>query len=54
MKLDLDLKTLIAIITLAATLGGFFYTTQDRLVHLEDNVIQLEKQVKRLIRQNKK
>ena len=54
MKLNLDLKTLITIITFAAVLSGFYYTTQDRLVHLEESVAQLEKQVKRLTRPNKK
>ena len=55
MKLEnLDIKTLITLLTFAAVLGGFYYTTQDRLSYLEEDVIQLEKQVKRLMRQNKK
>jgi hypothetical protein len=54
MKLDLDLKTLITIITFAAVIGGFYYTTQDRLTHLEENVVQLQKQIKRIARLNKK
>ena len=54
MDLKFDIKTLITLLTFAAAMGGFFYTTQDRLAHLEEDVIQLEKQVKRLIRQNKK
>ena len=55
MKLEnLDIKTLITLLTLAATMGGFYYTTQDRLTHLEEDVVKLEKQVKRLMRQNKK
>ena len=53
MKLNLDLKTLVTIITFAVAMGGFFYTTQDRLIHLEENITQLQKQVKRLMRQNK-
>ena len=54
MDLKFDIKTLITLLTFAAAMGGFFYTTQDRLAHLEEDVIQLEKQVKRIIRQNKK
>ena len=55
MKLEnLDIKTLITLLTFAAAMGGFYYTTQDRLNHLEENVVQLERQVKRLMRQNKK
>ena len=54
MKLDLDLKTLITIATFAAAMGGFYYTTQDRLTHLEEDVVQLQKQIKRAIRLNKK
>jgi hypothetical protein len=53
MKLqDLDIKTLITLLAFAATMGGFYYTTQDRLSHLEEDVVQLEKQVKRLLRKN--
>ena len=55
MKLEnLDIKTLITLLTFAAVLGGFYYTTQDRLSYLEEDVVKLEKQVKRLMRQNKK
>ena len=54
MKLNLDLKTLITIVTFAAVIGGFYYTTQDRLTHLEENVVQLQKQIKRIARLNKK
>jgi hypothetical protein len=53
-KLDLDIKTLITIITFAAVIGGFYYTTQDRLTHLEEDVIQLQQQIKRVTRLNKK
>ena len=52
MDLKFDIKTLITLLTFAAATGGFFYTTQDRLAHLEENVTQLEKQVKRLLRKN--
>ena len=54
MKLNLDLKTLITIVTFAAVIGGFYYTTQDRLIHLEEDVVQLQKQIKRVTRLNKK
>ena len=54
MKLDLDLKTLITIVAFAATMGGFYYTTQSRLDSLETAVTQLQKQIKRLTRLNKK
>ena len=48
--MKIDIKTLITLLTIAATLGGFFYTTQSRLDSLEDEVAQLQKQVKRLAR----
>ena len=54
MKLNLDLKTLITIVTFAAVIGGFYYTTQDRLTHLEEDVMQLQKQIKRGTKLNKK
>ena len=55
MKLDnLDIKTLIALLTIAATLGGFYYTTQNRLDSLETEVTNLQKQVKKITRQSKK
>ena len=54
MKLDLDLKTLITIVAFAATMGGFYYTTQSRLDSLETEVTQLQKQIKRVTRLNKK
>ena len=55
MKLEnLDIKTLITLLTCASVLGGFYYTTQDRLNHLEENVVQLQKQVKKIARKNKK
>ena len=48
MKINLDIKTLITIVTFAAMMGGFYYTTQSRLNDLESSVVKLEKQVKRL------
>jgi len=52
--MKLDIKTLITIITFAATLGGFYYATQLRLDRLEDNLVTIEKQIKQLKRQRKK
>ena len=54
MKIDLDLKTLITIVAFAAGIGGFYYTTQSRLDSLEIDVVQLQKQIKRVTRLNKK
>ena len=51
----LDIKTAIAILTIATTLGGFYYTTQLRLDALEDKVVKLEAEdVKLKKRINKK
>ena len=50
-KMKLDIKTIIMIVTFAATLGGFYYSTQLRLDHLEDNMQGIEKQVKVIKRQ---
>ena len=52
--MKLDIKTLIALLTIAATLGGFYYTTQSRLDNLETEVSQHQKQVKRIARKNNK
>jgi len=49
--MKLDIKTIIMIVTFAATLGGFYYSTQLRLDHLEDNMQGIEKQVKVIKRQ---
>tara|TARA_Y100000310_G_scaffold166857_1_gene166543 strand:+ start:8100 stop:8270 length:171 start_codon:yes stop_codon:yes gene_type:complete len=49
--MKLDLKTLIGLLTLAATLGGFYYTTQSRLDNLEKSVEQIERRVNGLKRQ---
>ena len=48
--MKLDIKTLITLLTIAATLGGFYYTTQARLDSLEQEVTTLQKQVKRITR----
>tara|TARA_R110000824_G_scaffold78951_2_gene198987 strand:- start:1093 stop:1251 length:159 start_codon:yes stop_codon:yes gene_type:complete len=50
--MKLDIKTLITLLTIAATLGGFYYTTQIRLDSLEQEVTKLQKQVKRIARKN--
>jgi hypothetical protein len=52
--MKLDIKTLITLLTIAATLGGFYYTTQARLDSLEQEVTQVKKQVKRVLRKNNK
>tara|TARA_R110000824_G_scaffold34918_2_gene110201 strand:+ start:3277 stop:3447 length:171 start_codon:yes stop_codon:yes gene_type:complete len=51
MDLKLDIKTLITLLTIAATLGGFYYTTQSRVDSLEEDVMTLSKQVKRINKQ---
>ena len=58
--MKLDIKTLITLFTIAAALGGFYYSTEHRLDHLEDQITVLQssndnllKQVQRLNRQIK-
>lgn len=56
MKINLDLKTLITIVAFAATMGGFYYSTQERLDNLENDISILDKKIKRfhrLIKGNK-
>tara|TARA_R110002110_G_scaffold321085_1_gene533661 strand:- start:113 stop:271 length:159 start_codon:yes stop_codon:yes gene_type:complete len=50
--MKLDIKTLITLLTIAATLGGFYYTTQSRLDNLEEEIFQVKKQIKRIARKN--
>ena len=52
--MKLDIKTLITIITFAATMGGFYYSTQIRLDHLEDKVTGIEKQIKQIKKTKRK
>ena len=52
--MKLDLKAVVTLCTFAATIGGFYYSTQIRLDNLEKEVTTLQKQVKRLTRLNKK
>lgn len=56
MKFDLDLKTLVMIISTACALAGFYYTTQARLDVVEHQIQDLEDDVDRLNRivKNKK
>jgi len=46
--MKLDIKTLVMIITFAATMGGFYYSTQHRLDHLESDTAALSKKIKNL------
>tara|TARA_R110002051_G_C8590491_1_gene478741 strand:+ start:194 stop:367 length:174 start_codon:yes stop_codon:yes gene_type:complete len=46
----LELPTLITLLTAAAILGGFYYTTQHRLDELEDKITVMEQQVKKINR----
>ena len=41
-ELKFDIKTVITIITAAAILGGFYYTTQHRLDMIEEKIAELE------------
>jgi hypothetical protein len=40
--MKLDIKTIITLLTIAAALGGFYYTTNMRLDSLEDKIAELE------------
>ena len=51
--MKLDIKTVITLCTLVATMAGFYYSTEIRLDNLEEEVTQLQKQVKRIARKNK-
>ena len=42
--MKLELSHIIAILTVVATLAGFYYTTNHRLDHLEDMVVELKEQ----------
>lgn len=48
MKLNLDLKTLVMIVTTACVLAGFYYTTQARLDAVEHHVQDLQEDTARL------
>ena len=38
MDIKIDIKTLITLLTIAATLGGFYYSTQSRIDDLEKEI----------------
>ena len=40
--MKLELSHIIALLTIGATLVGFYYTTNHRLDHLEDMVVELK------------
>ena len=42
--MKLELSHIIAVLTLVATLAGFYYTTNHRLDHLEAMVVELKEQ----------
>ena len=48
MKFNLDLKTLVMIVTTACVLAGFYYTTQARLDAVEHHVQDLQEDTARL------
>ena len=52
--MKVDIKLMISIITFAATMGGFYYSTQLRLDGLEEKTSSIEKQIKQLKKKNKK
>jgi len=47
MKLELNLSTILTIGGIIALLGGFYYTTQHRLEHIENELERIEKIAKR-------
>ena len=54
MKIDMDLKTLVFIISVACALGGFYYTTEARLDDAEKEVKFLWSSVGELQKENKR
>ncbi len=52
--MQLDIKLAVTVLTIAATLGGFYYTTQMRLDNLEASVEKVEKQIKQVKKQKRK
>jgi len=51
--MNLNQGTLVTLITAAALLGGFYYTTQHRLDELETQMSQLSQQIQVLKKQRK-
>jgi len=43
MNITLDIKTLITIAGIVALLGGFYYSTNHRLSHLEGQLVEVTK-----------
>ena len=43
MNITLDIKTLITIAGIVALLGGFYYSTNHRLSHLESQLVEVTK-----------
>jgi hypothetical protein len=43
MNITLDIKTLITITGIVALLGGFYYSTNHRLSHLEGQLVEVTK-----------
>ena len=46
-EVKFDIKTVITFITAAVVFGGFYYTTQHRLDHIENELERIEKLAKR-------
>ena len=53
MKFDMDLKTLVFIISVACAMGGFYYTTQARLDDAEKEIKFLWASIGKLQKENK-
>jgi len=47
-EIKFDIKTVITFITAAIVFGGFYYTTQHRLDHLEGKIDDLEVQISKV------
>ena len=47
-EIKFDIKTVITFMTAAIVFGGFYYTTQHRLDHLEAKIAELELQVSKV------
>lgn len=47
-EIKFDIKTVITIITAAIVFGGFYYTTQHRLDHLEAKISDLEIEISKV------
>ena len=45
MKFNLDVKTLVFIISTSCVLGGFYYTTQARLDSVEIEILDAQQQI---------